>query len=320
MRGLLFLFILLLSGWYAFSGYWYNCKIKNRCLNKTVQSKQVKPVKTEEKKQPVPITKPALLTENPTPLSISGYNFKNSPPKGNIYFGTDAALMDKPIIDKTVSPYLEEIASHLKANPISSNLQITGYYTNKEANNYKGKNLGLSRAGNVKDYLVNIGLDQSQIEIKSLQNNNLKIFNNSITGAINLTLKVTKTLVDTIKTPTPKAAAIEQETKTVYFKYNSSEIIITKELKDYVERLKLYLKQETGKQVVVTGHTDSFGQAQQNVKLGLQRANFVKQFLTENGITSKQVKTDSKGPAKPIASNKTAEGRKQNRRVEITFN
>jgi len=199
-------------------------------------------------------------------------------------------------------------------------LQITGYYTNKESVNFKGKNLGLSRANNVKNYLVDAGLNSYKIETKSLLNNNLKVFNENVTGAINLSLKTTEKKATPVTKPTPKAAAIEQETKTVYFKYNSSEIIITKELEDYVERLKLYLKQNTGKQIVVTGHTDSFGQAQQNVKLGLKRANFVKQFLTKNGITAKQIKTDSKGPAKPIASNKTTEGRKQNRRVEITFN
>jgi len=316
MRGLLLLFIMLmlLFSWCAFSGYWYNCKIKNRCKKNITASVNAKPAKTENKEQPKPATKPVEFTKNPAPLSITGYSFKNSSPEGNIYFSTDTALMDEPIIDDTVSPYLNEIIDDLKANP-TSNLQITGYYTNKEANNFKGKSLGLSRANNVKDYFVNAGLDQNQIETKSLQNNNLKIFNNNVTGAVNLSLITAKALTNFVKKTTPKPAAIEQETKTVYFKYNSSEIIITTELKDYVERLKQYLNQNSNKQVVVTGYTDSFGKPPQK-----KRANFVKAFLAKNGITSKQINTDSKGPANPVASNKTAEGRKQNRRVEITFN
>jgi len=125
MRGLLFLFILLLFGWCAFSGYWYNCKIKQRCDGNTVKSVKAKPVKTEEKKKAISISKPETITKNPTPLSISGYNFKNSAPEGNIYFNVDTTLMDQPIIDNTISPYLKEIINHLKVNPQN---QLANYW------------------------------------------------------------------------------------------------------------------------------------------------------------------------------------------------
>jgi len=317
MRGLLFFFILLLLSWYAFSGYWYNCKIKDRC-SETVA--EVEPVKAEAKKTTKPLVKKETFTENPTPLNVTGYSFKTGQPKDNIYFSTDSATMAKPIIGNAITPYLKEITDHLVKNP-KNKLQITGYYSNQEAVAFKGKNLGLERADNVKNYLINAGLSKDQIETKSLQNNNLKIYNNNVTGAINLSLKANENpKIAATKPPAKVTKAIEQETKTVYFKYNSSEIILTKELKEYVERLKLYLKQNAGKKVVVTGHTDSFGKREQNIKLGLGRANFVKQFLIKNGITQKQINADSKGPDKPIASNKSPEGRKQNRRVEITFN
>jgi len=331
MRGLLFFFVMLLFGWYAFSGYWYNCKIKDRCnppIEKTepyavpVEKEEDRQLKTTDKKTNT-IGVGDVFMHKLTPLYVTGYQFKNGQPKGNIYFNTDSTTMATPIINDLVSPDLKELVDHIKRNP-QNKLQVTGYYTNQETKNYKGVNLGLERANNVRDYLVKTGLNINQIETKSLQNNNLKVVNQNVVGAINLSLKAEKKS-EIVTKPTPKpslkvAKAIEAETKTVYFKYNSSEIIITKELEDYVERLKLYLKQNATKKIAVTGHTDSFGNRNQNIKLGLKRADFVKQFLLKNGLSSKQIVTDSKGPDKPITSNKTAEGRKENRRVEITFN
>lgn len=322
MRGLLFFFVLLLFGWYAFSGYWYNCKIKNRCNQVEKTEPYAVPVEKKDTKVKSEVSKIGIgdaFMNNIAPLTVTGYQFKNGQPKSNIYFKTDTSALAIPVIDDEISPYLNEIADHLKTNQ-NSNLKITGYYTNQEAATYQGKNLGLDRANNVKKYLVKAGLSDTQIETKSLQNNNLKTVNKNVVGALNLLIKKA-TPTKTLAKPTVDIAkAIEKETKTVYFKYNSSEIIITKQLTDYVARLKLYLKQNPTKQVAVTGYTDSQGNRQQNINLGLKRANFVRQFLSENGITSKQIKADSKGSDKPVASNKTAEGRKQNRRVEITFN
>jgi len=69
----------------------------------------------------------------------------------------------------------------------------------------------------------------------------------------------------------------------------------------------------------VIGHTDNVGNAIKNKELGLKRAIYVKEYLTENGINQNQLKASSEGPDKPMASNKTNDGRKRNRRVEISF-
>lgn len=69
--------------------------------------------------------------------------------------------------------------------------------------------------------------------------------------------------------------------------------------------------------VIVVGHTDSIGTDKYNMKLGQRRANAVKAFLVSSGIEPKRVYTESKGESQPVTSNKTAEGRAKNRRVEI---
>lgn len=70
--------------------------------------------------------------------------------------------------------------------------------------------------------------------------------------------------------------------------------------------------------VEVAGHTDNSGSRKSNLKLSASRAKSVEDFLEANGASPGQVTSHGYGPDKPIASNKTAEGRAQNRRVELT--
>ena len=69
--------------------------------------------------------------------------------------------------------------------------------------------------------------------------------------------------------------------------------------------------------IIAVGHTDWIGTNAYNQKLGLRRAEAVKAYLISKGIEKNRVYTDSKGETQPIASNKTAAGRAQNRRVEL---
>lgn len=69
----------------------------------------------------------------------------------------------------------------------------------------------------------------------------------------------------------------------------------------------------------VEGHTDSVGSNQTNQKLSEARANSVRDFLINEGIAGSRLTAIGFGEEKPIASNATRIGRKQNRRVEINL-
>lgn len=69
--------------------------------------------------------------------------------------------------------------------------------------------------------------------------------------------------------------------------------------------------------VIAVGHTDSVGADAYNQKLSIKRAEAVKAYLVSRGIETSRVYTEGKGEKQPIADNKTATGRTQNRRVEI---
>jgi len=69
--------------------------------------------------------------------------------------------------------------------------------------------------------------------------------------------------------------------------------------------------------VEVAGHTDSTGSDAYNQGLSERRANSVKQYLTEQGVTATRLTARGYGESQPVASNDTSEGRAENRRVEL---
>jgi len=71
------------------------------------------------------------------------------------------------------------------------------------------------------------------------------------------------------------------------------------------------------KPVVVEGYTDSVGSATANMKLSQDRANAVRNYLVSKGLSADKLTAVGKGATSPVASNDTADGRANNRRVEI---
>ena len=71
--------------------------------------------------------------------------------------------------------------------------------------------------------------------------------------------------------------------------------------------------------IQIAGHTDSTGSHAYNMKLSAERANSVKAYLASQGVPANRMVTIGVGPDYPLADNSTADGRAQNRRVEITI-
>lgn len=103
----------------------------------------------------------------------------------------------------------------------------------------------------------------------------------------------------------------------VLFPTNSSYLTdqAKQDLLQFVETVASY----PNSNIQVDGHTDATGTAEYNKWLSDKRANSVKEFLVNSGISASRISTAGFGLEKPIATNKTKEGRQQNRRVEITI-
>jgi OmpA-OmpF porin, OOP family len=86
-----------------------------------------------------------------------------------------------------------------------------------------------------------------------------------------------------------------------------------------IERLASVLKEDSSRKVMIEGHTDSVGTDEYNQSLSERRAESVQAALFERGVEASQISTVGKGETTPVASNDTAAGRQQNRRVELVF-
>ena len=78
-------------------------------------------------------------------------------------------------------------------------------------------------------------------------------------------------------------------------------------------------KQFNQSSIEIVGFTDSTGSRQYNMDLSQRRAQSVATYLTAQGVDGTRLSTRGAGPDQPIASNATADGRAQNRRVEVNL-
>jgi len=106
----------------------------------------------------------------------------------------------------------------------------------------------------------------------------------------------------------------------IYFGFNRADFIPEEDLDEFCEECKNYLLMDTAACLLITGHTDSKGAEQYNMKLGEKRALNVKQYLLTMGFSDACMNTISSGETEPVAENTTSEGRAKNRRVELVIN
>ncbi|CAP42221.1 outer membrane protein OmpA [Bordetella petrii] len=114
--------------------------------------------------------------------------------------------------------------------------------------------------------------------------------------------------------PTPMATKVVFNADT-FFDFDKSTLKPEgRQLLDQVAQQAQGIDLET---IIAVGHTDSIGTEKYNQGLSERRAASVKSYLVSKGVDPNRIYTEGKGELQPVASNKTREGRAQNRRVEI---
>jgi outer membrane protein OmpA-like peptidoglycan-associated protein len=100
--------------------------------------------------------------------------------------------------------------------------------------------------------------------------------------------------------------------------FNSGSDRIKPESYGILKEIASVLDESPSIHVKIIGHTDSDGDEKSNLLLSQRRAAAVKAALVNSmGIKPERLETDGRGQSKPIADNKTKEGKAQNRRVEF---
>lgn len=99
--------------------------------------------------------------------------------------------------------------------------------------------------------------------------------------------------------------------------FNSGKATFKEETMPVLASMLAIFKEYPNADFSIEGHTDSDGSNALNQTLSENRAGAVKTFLVENGIATERLTSIGFGETKPVASNKTAKGKAQNRRVEV---
>ncbi|HAS41262.1 MAG TPA: hypothetical protein DCS93_12325 [Microscillaceae bacterium] len=99
--------------------------------------------------------------------------------------------------------------------------------------------------------------------------------------------------------------------------FTSGQAIIQPKYYKLISDIAAFLQKSSKVTIIITGHTDNTGTAKGNLPLSEKRAQAVAQYLTKQGIDPKRIIASGQGSKYPIANNKTAQGRQQNRRIEF---
>lgn len=105
--------------------------------------------------------------------------------------------------------------------------------------------------------------------------------------------------------------------KNLFFASNATTILPESEAS--LQELYEFLRDNEDVRIRIIGHTDDIGTEEDNQKLSEGRAASVKANIVERGIKANRIETEGHGELDPIATNETAEGRAQNRRVEFVI-
>lgn len=102
-------------------------------------------------------------------------------------------------------------------------------------------------------------------------------------------------------------------------RFATGKATLTSTAKANLDKLVPVFKEYADTNIQIYGYTDSTGSPEFNLTLSQKRAESVKNYLASSGLVSSRFKTTGLGIADPIATNDTADGRTQNRRVEFAI-
>jgi outer membrane protein OmpA-like peptidoglycan-associated protein len=208
------------------------------------------------------------------------------------------------------TPEIKEAWQSYKNQLINSltdgnNLEIAGLYHPDEVNNTSFENLGLARANKIKD-MLSPPLDDDRIQMVAKAIDDGSLTSDGPFSGVDFRTFIKRNNID---------ESIPDRT-IIRFQQNSTSRVADPEVEDYLNKVAERVK-SSGETIRLTGHTDRLGSFDENMRLGLERAQAIKNYLVSKGVSASRIRTESKGEASPIATNSTREGRAQNRRTEL---
>ncbi|MEI8085912.1 MAG: OmpA family protein [Paludibacter sp.] len=121
--------------------------------------------------------------------------------------------------------------------------------------------------------------------------------------------------------PEVKAATLKIFTQALQgIQFESGKDVIKKSSNGILDQVVKVMKENPSYNLEINGHTDNVGDNAKNLELSQKRADAVKKYLTDKGISASRLMSKGYGETVPVSDNKTAEGKAKNRRVEFKVN
>jgi outer membrane protein OmpA-like peptidoglycan-associated protein len=245
-------------------------------------------------------------------LSVEGFNFKCSQ---NFNFNKNEFNRIEPVKD-SIKLGVNKLSEYLYKFP-DQQVVITGFSSLKEENTSAFPNLGFARAHEVKNFLRDNGISAGQIKTQGEVVEDLITRRKVIIGPIDFTFISKKK--DGGKGIDWAVLKKEFNDNPLQLNFNSGavKIKLSEDQRKKINDLTSYLDNIEGSIIIIVGHTDNQGNREDNTSLGLERAEFAKNYLSRNGVNPARIEVISKGSDEPIDANNTVDGRANNRRTIV---
>jgi len=115
----------------------------------------------------------------------------------------------------------------------------------------------------------------------------------------------------------PGQARLDAELEGRVVEFRSASAELTAAGQQVLDAMMPTLRELSGREIEIVGHTDNRGTRAANLALSAARAESVKTYLAEAGITARRLISLGAGEQRPVASNDTPDGRARNRRIEF---
>jgi OOP family OmpA-OmpF porin len=138
-----------------------------------------------------------------------------------------------------------------------------------------------------------------------------------VAGAIAASLNPTYTVNNGLRVVASEQGVLDAALANRIIEFESGQATLTDSGKAILDQMSVALLRLKDKKVEVIGHTDNAGSRAGNLSLSQARAEAVKQYVAGRGVKPELIAVSGEGPDRPVADNRSAEGRARNRRIEF---
>ena len=218
----------------------------------------------------------------------------------------------EPELNENNQVFLDKVAQYLLGKS-DKNLTITGRYTAAEDTIEIGiyENIGVARAEALRTALSRRGLERDRISLD---------YQLDATNSLRRPVAFDAFLEDNSEYEKQAFTFSNMSFTDANFEFGSAEFNPGPSCVTYMDSVQTYMDMNEESTLTIVGHTDSIDTDAFNYRLGLERAKSTRAYMTALGVAGKRIEVASAGEEKPVAPNRTDEGRQKNRRVVFIIN